>query len=254
MDKGKEGLIGLDEIRGLVYTNAEKAFAHTTYREELERFYLLAQGDYKAVDETERMMDADMQGKLSKDPLRNYLYLFIVNTGLATRFAIEAGAPQEIVYSISDIYIQKADEARSIDEIKKLNREVWTRLVDTVNESRSEKRYSKTVSKCIDHITSHFNRKITLKELAMETGVTTKYLASLFKKETGLTIGDYVTRLRIDSAKALLTRTDYPYLNIALSLGFCSQSHFTKSFRDITGFTPKEYRTTYNDTAFSKIN
>ena len=89
-------LIAPDEIRRLVHKNAENSFAHTSYKEELERFRLLSRGDYKAVDKTVEILDADMQGKLSDDPLRNMRYLFIVNTGLATRFAIEAGAPQAL--------------------------------------------------------------------------------------------------------------------------------------------------------------
>lgn len=253
MRNGPEILIDADEIRKLMYKNAEHSFAHTTYREELKRFYLLEQGDYAAVDESMKMMNADIQGTLSPDPLRNYRYLFIVNTGLATRSAIEAGAPQELVYSISDLYIQKADAENTIDGIKNLNKEFWIKMIDTIRASRKGKRYSRPITKCIDHITTNFNKKITLNELSEVSGLTPCYLASLFKRETGVTFGEYLTGFRMDSARALLSRTDYSYSKIALSLGFCSQSHFTKTFKDHVKMTPKEYRTAYSDTAFSLI-
>ena len=243
-------LIKPDEILSLMHTNAENAFSHTTYRKELERFVFLAQGDERAVEGAVQIMKADLQGKLSEDPLRNYRYLFIINTGLATRVAIEAGLPQELAYSISDVYIRKADIATTENEITELNKEFWQRLVNEIRESHKKNPYSKPVMKCIDYISSHFNSKITLNELARETRLTPNYLASLFKSETGMTVGEYLTKFRIDSACALLSRTDYTYLQIALSLGFCTQSYFTQVFRQQTGITPKEYRLQNSDKAF----
>ena len=246
-------LIDPGEIRKLVHKNAESSFMHSTYREELERFFLLAQGDERAVELTDYVLDADMQGKLSEDPLRNMRYLFIVNTGLATRFAIEGGAPQELVYSSSDIYIRKADVAKNIEEIVKLNHDYWVYLVGLVRDSRQTKQYSRPIVKCIDYITSHFNSRVTLEELSGITGLSPNYLASLFKQETGMTVGEYLTKFRIDSACALLTQTDYDYLQIALSLGFCTQSYFTKVFREQTGVTPRTYRLEHTDKGFTEL-
>ena len=253
MSSKSEYLIDPGEIRKLVHKNAENSFAHTTYKVELERFRLLAQGDYRAVEKAVEILDADMQGKLSDDPLRNMKYLFIVNTGLATRFAIEAGAPQELVYSTSDVFIRKGDVAKTEDEIRELNKGFWEILVKLVRDSRKEKHYSKPVTKSIDYITSHFNSKVTLEELAKETELTPNYLATLFKQETGLTVVEYLTRFRIDSACALLSQTEYAYLQIALSLGFCTQSYFTKVFKEHVGCTPRIYRLQHTDKAFSEF-
>lgn len=253
MAKKNDYLIDTAEIRKLVHKNAESSFMHTTYREELERFFYLAQGDEKAVELSDYILNADLQGRLSEDPLRNMKYLFVVNTGLATRFAIESGAPQEVVYSSSDIYIRKADVAKSIEEILKLNHDYWVYLVGLVRESRKTEQYSKPVIKCIDYITSFFNTKVTLEDLSGVTGLSPNYLASLFKQETGMTVGEYMTRFRIDSACALLTQTDYDYLQIALSLGFCTQSYFTKVFREQTGVTPRTYRIKHTDKGFTEL-
>ena len=253
MSSRSDYLIDPGEIRKLVHKNAENSFAHTTYKVELERFRLLAQGDYRAVEKAVEILDADMQGKLSDDPLRNMRYLFIVNTGLGTRFAIESGAPQELVYSTSDVFIRKADIATTEEEIRELNKGFWEILVKLVRDSRREQHYSKSVTKCIDYITSHFNSKVTLEDLARETDLTPNYLASLFRQETGLTVVEYLTRFRIDSACALLSQTEYTYLQIALSLGFCTQSYFTNVFRRYVGCTPKIYRQQPTAKAFSEF-
>lgn len=252
-DVSSKKLISMDEIRGLLHENAERGFMHTTYLEESKRFHLLMQGDMRAVDESARLLDSNIQGTLSKNPLRNMRYLFIVNTGLLTRYAIEAGIPQETVYSVSDLYIQKADVTNSIDEIKKLNREIWATYVRMIQKIKNGTAYSKPIMFCLNYIDSHFNEKITLEDLAEKLGMNPCYLATLFKKEKGETFGAYLLRMRIYTAESLLARTDYSYSQIALSLAFCSQSHFTKTFRAETGFTPKEYRMKYYDANFSKF-
>ena len=149
------------------------------------------------------------------------------------------------------MYIRKADVAKSEEEIRELNRELWKRLVEIVQDLHNDEPYSRPVKQCIDYMTSHFNTGIALKDLSSLTGLTPNYLASLFKRETGMTIGEYLAKFRVDSACALLTGTDYSYLQIALSLGFCSQSYFVKVFKSKTGFTPKAFRLKNSERAFS---
>ena len=243
--------ISFDEIRELMYDHAETGFKHTTYQEETRRFNYLINGDKRAVTESVKMMNPDIQGTLSKNPVRNVRYLFIVNTGLATRYMIEAGIPQETVYSTSDLYIQKADKATSIEEICELNRKLWTVLVNIVREHKKESLYSRPVLQCLNYIDSHFNEKIYLENVAAEAGLNPCYLATLFKKETGKTFGNYLTDIRIETAKTLLIKTDYSYSEIAYSLAFCSQSHFTKTFRSRTGYTPRQFRMQFFNVSLS---
>ncbi|MCR5281883.1 MAG: AraC family transcriptional regulator [Lachnospiraceae bacterium] len=234
-----------DEIRKLLHDNAELGFSHTDYDEEILRFQYLMKGDMRAVEESDRIMMPSLQGTLSRDPLRNYRYLFIVNTGLASRYLIETGIPQETVYAISDVYIQKADVAGSFEQIRTLNIELWTLLVETVKNFKRERGYSKQVSFCMDYIDRHFNEKITLAVLARELDLNLCYLEVLFKKETGVTFGKYLLDIRMKTAAVLLVKTEYTYSQIAYSLAFCSQSHFTKTFREYTGYTPGQYRQSF---------
>lgn len=247
-------LISWDEIQKLLHNNAERGFIHTTYQEESQRFHYLINGDTRAIEDSMRLMNPALQGKLSNDPVRNMRYLFVINTGLATRYLIESGIPQETVYSTSDLYIQKADHATTIDEIRELNKELWTVFVETVKTFKRESLYSKPILFCLNYIDSHFNEKITLEALADSLNLNPCYLATLFKKETGKTFAGYVLDMRIRTAICLLTKTDYTYTQIAYSLAFCSQSHFTKTFHKQTGYTPKQYRMNFYNTNLSAMN
>lgn len=249
--KKDERIISWDEIRNLVHKNAETGFSHTTYTEESMRFLYLMNGDKRAVEESVRLMNPELQGKLSDDPVRNVRYLFIINTGLATRYMIESGIPQETVYSTSDLYIRQADRATTVEELVELTCECWSVFVETVKKYKKESPLSRPVLYCLNYIDSHYNEKITLTTLAGKIGLNPCYLSSLFKKETGKSIGTYLTNVRIQTATALLTRTDYTYAQIAYSLAFCSQSHFVKVFHKQTGYTPKEYRTKFHNANFT---
>ena len=247
-------LISWEEIQTLLHNNAEKGFIHTTYQEESQRFHYLMNGDPRAIEDSMHLLNPDIQGKLSLDPVRNIRYLYVINIGLATRYMIEAGIPQETVYSTSDLYIQKADLAQTVAEIQELNREVWTVFVETVKAHKKESIYSKPILFCLNYIDSHFNEKITLESIAEQINLSPCYLATLFKKETGKTFTNYVMDMRIRTAICLLTKTDYTYTQIAYSLAFCSQSHFTKTFHKHTGYTPKQYRMKLYNTHLSAID
>lgn len=252
-EPSKETLkIDPSEIQKLLYENAETGYIHPTHQEDMLRYYYLKEGDMRAVDEAVRTMNADMQGTLSKDPIRNLKYLFVVTVGLAARFVVEAGVPLEEAYSVSDLYIQKMDLLETGEEISRCLAECYTTYVETVRKYKKSEQYSKPVMICLNYIASHFTEKITLEELGKEAYLHPNYLSALFKKETGESLREYIMRNRIDVAKSLLARTDYSYIQISNSLAFHSQSHFTKVFRERTGYTPKQYRLKFYDTNITK--
>lgn len=247
METGRR-IISIDEIVKLTCGNAENVFSHNNTDDESRRFRYLLNGDIRAVDEADKLMGPEVKGKFSEDSLRNMKYLFVVNTGLASRCMIEAGIPKDTVRSISDDYIRKADVAGSVKEIHAINREVWTAFVDTVRTFKKERAYSKTVWICLNYIDSHFTEKITLDSVAGSLGMSSSYLATVFKRETGKTFLGCLTEKRIEVSKALLSKTNYSFADIACSLSFCSKSHFAKIFKKYTGYTPMEYRIKFYNT------
>ena len=241
------------EIQKLLYQNAENGYIHPTHHEDMLRYYYLQQGDMRAVEEGYRTLNATMQGTLSKDPVRNMKYLFVVTTALAARITVEAGVPLEEAYSISDLYIQKMDLLDSVEDVRELIKAVYTTYVKTVQKFKKSNTYSKPIMRCLNYIASHFNETITLEALAAEVGLHPNYLSVLFKKELGETLRDYLLRNRIQVAKSLLSHTEYTYTQISNSLAFCSQSHFTQVFKAQTGYTPKQYRMKFYDTNISNL-
>lgn len=94
----------------------------------------------------------------------------------------------------------------------------------------------------INYINEHLDHNLTLAELAASVQISPHHFASLFKQSTGFTPHQYVMKCRIDKAKQLLISRELTLVEICHQVGFQSQSHFTRVFREHTQLTPKAYR------------
>lgn len=98
------------------------------------------------------------------------------------------------------------------------------------------------LQQAIDYIHTHLDRDLSLIELASAIYISPTYFASLFKQTTGISPHQYVIRQRVKQAKTMLLKTDLAIADIALQVGFSSQSHLTQQFKRFTGMTPKQIR------------
>lgn len=98
------------------------------------------------------------------------------------------------------------------------------------------------LQQAIDYIHTHLDRDLSLAELASVINISPTYFASLFKQATGISPPQYVIQERVERAKVMLSRTNLTIANIALQVGFSSQSHLTQQFKRVTGLTPKQVR------------
>lgn len=89
------------------------------------------------------------------------------------------------------------------------------------------------------------SRRVTLSELASLAVVHPAYLARLFRRCYGVSIGQYARRARLDRVAIQLLESDEPLSLIAASSGFADQSHLTRAFRSHRGCTPGQFRTRF---------
>lgn len=106
--------------------------------------------------------------------------------------------------------------------------------------------YSNRIRKAIDYIYKHYDENIRLKDIADALDISPNYLCSLFKKETGIKVIEYINAVRIEKAKDLITNTNDTASQIAESTGFSDMAYFCTVFKKQTGFTVTEFRNRYN--------
>lgn len=98
------------------------------------------------------------------------------------------------------------------------------------------------MKRVVEFVDSHISEQITLADLASAAGMSRMYFASQFRVATGMRPHDYVLHKRIDRAKHLLATTSDSLVEIALSVGFQTQAHFTTIFKKFAGNTPLRWR------------
>ena len=98
------------------------------------------------------------------------------------------------------------------------------------------------MQKIILVIDSDISAELSLKTLAQRQGISSGYLATIFKKETGKTVSEYIKDKRIEHATYLLSTTHLQILTDALHCGIMDVQYFSKIFKKKTCKSPKEYR------------
>lgn len=238
-----EKITNLDkQITCMAYIHRENNFRHHYYDEEMKQYEMMKAGNPDTVTESARMMSSGLNGHLSDNPVRNIKYLFVANITLATRFAIEGGLDSETAYNISDLYINKMDALQSVEEVLELHRDMFSYFTKQMANLKKQCVFSKPVIQCLDYIDLNLHTHIKIDELAGYVNLNTSYLSTLFKKEMGIPISDYILKRRIDTAKNMLRYSEYPASQISEILAFSSQSHFIRCFKKETGMTPREYQ------------
>ena len=93
-----------------------------------------------------------------------------------------------------------------------------------------------------DYIHEHFAQPMSLNKVAANVGIHPAHLAKLFRQEYRCTVGEYIRELRLDQAAQELLSSDKSLVEIAASVGFYDQSHFTNAFRLKMGVSPAQFR------------
>ena len=97
------------------------------------------------------------------------------------------------------------------------------------------------------YVQSHFEELITLDKVVAHVGVSRFYFCKLFKKATGMTLTEYVARVRVEKAKRLLEDPALRISEVVFAAGFGSIPHFNTVFKRYAGLSPTEYRESLHD-------
>lgn len=218
---------------------------HRQPTEEFLFYQAVATGDIESVKKNcdqGRFVQTDGVGILSKNPVTNLKYHFVITTAMITRLCRQNGMELEQAFRLSDFYIQKLDNIHTVQGVHTLHDEMVLDYTEKMRKYLKTDVNSRHINVCKEYIYSHIKERITIEDLADECGVSASYLSRLFKKETGVSVSAYIREKKIEIAKNLLRFSDFSFIEIANRLSFSSQSHFIQQFRESVGMTPKKYR------------
>jgi len=211
-------------------------------RYEIENRLILAvsQGRDQEARRLLESFDGTVWEQRSSDPLRDTRnYAIIMNTLL--RKAAEGGG-------VHPLYIDRvsSDFARRIEVA---GREelllLWQEMVYAyclLVKKHATSQYSPLVQKVVARVDFNLAEDLSLRANAEALNVSPSYLSTLFRRETGQTITEYVNRKRMEHAAFLLFTTKLPVSAVGQRCGVQDDNYFTKIFKKYTGQTPKQYR------------
>lgn len=214
-----------------------------SYAIEKDMIKKVMNGDVDGLIDGATKIPSVSSGNLAPHMLRHNKNFFIKLETIMARAAIEAGLDVDEIFSIEEMYIQKCESLNDIDRIKNLQ---YHMIIDYADRVKKLKQYngqnSKLVIEISKYIRAHISEPIKTSDIAEHLGKSRGGLTTEFKKHTGINLSDFIKLKKIQEAQELLYETNKSLILISNYLGFSSQSHFTRVFKEITGITPKEYR------------
>ena len=221
---------------------SEMESRHGTWAMEQELLRLIEEGNLNYKQRAARLIGKGQMMPLGNgDTLRHFKNSVIIFTALCTRAAMRGGLTPEVAYSLSDRYIIRLEEAKSVEEVAQINAIMQEDFVSRVHSCRHSI-MSPLVQSACHYLEIHVGEKISVPALAEQLGYSVTYFTRVFKRQTGLTVNEYVRAQRIRQAKEALRGSQESIQSISHRLGFGSHSYFTLQFKDATGMTPMEYR------------
>ncbi len=176
-----------------------------------------------------------------EDPVRNMKNYVIVTNVLLRKAAEQGGVHPFYIDGVSSDFARSVEKIKTTQEGVEMMHDMIVKYCALVK-NHSMKNYSLLVQKVITLIDTDLTADLSLRRQAELLNVNASYLSTLFKKETGVTLTEYVTQKRIDHAAFLLSSTNMQIQNIAQHCGIYDVNYFTKIFKKQKNKTPKEYR------------
>jgi len=138
-------------------------------------------------------------------------------------------------------YLKMIEDSTNFNEIAEILSSITDRMSGMIFSFHGVRHFS-ALRKAERYIWKHYTRKLSLKEIANASGLSAPYFSTVFKEEMGENLSNYLNRLRIEKAAAMLITTNMPISEVARICGFEDQSWFSKIFKNNTNLTPGKYR------------
>lgn len=214
-----------------------------THRQLLDKYH-------RAIHHTAETLNVDEARQATEELARAVLLLSDIRgseilelcmaAGRMFILSINAREEERLMQELSQRYDLCSSAQKLFDCLAAFQRE----QIDAVEAAR-ESENIRPIRIAKQYIQKHFNEPITLEDVCAATGFSTSYFSAMFKKETGEGFSKYLTRIRIERAKALLQETNLSIAEICTQVGYSDLKHFTGTFKKITNLNPSQYRKLY---------
>ena len=190
------------------------------------------------------VIGSDAIEKRASSPLRNMKNYGIIMNTLLRKAAEQGGVHPLYIDRASSELARRIEEVATTEEGAEVMREMFRAYCMLVRRHSIQK-YSSVVRQAVIAVDTDLSSDLSPSRLAEAVGVSPGYLSTVFRKETGSTLTEYVRSRRMELAEHLLSGTELQIQTVALHCGIMDVQYFTKLFKRRTGMTPSEYRSAH---------
>ena len=201
---------------------------------------LVKKGDLNALNEHLPKISTSMFTETSGEIIRSKKNHTIIILEKLSSLAIQLGGNTNEIYQMRNYYIKKAEEKKVLLDVFRVTDCAIIHFTKKIHNVIKNK-YSSLVKSIIHLVDVQLYSSIKVSEIANKLFASESSIRSKFKKETGLTIGEYINKRKIDEAKLLLESGVSP-IEVSSMLDYYDYSHFYKTFKKFTEKSPKDYQ------------
>ena len=158
-----------------------------------------------------------------------------------SRSAVEGGVDIQVLLQKNLEYINNVINIDTQEDLCAWISRALNDFIDSVYNLQDSLKITR-IKPAVEYIDANYDRHLPLAEIAKAAHLSVSRLAHLFKDEMGMTIIDYLTKVRISHAKHLLLSTDDNCTQVCFEVGYNNQSYFTRTFKELVGMTPRQFR------------
>ncbi|MBQ8143887.1 MAG: helix-turn-helix domain-containing protein, partial [Butyricicoccus sp.] len=202
---------------------------------------------YDRLRELKSMIDSRSSSEVMR--LLDELFLFLRTNKLPPdtvrstcvyvhQFSMDLQFPQSAEGGIN--VLKRILETTSISEMEEHTRKFAEQMLD-LSQSNSDN-VDTLIRSVKSYIDTHYSEALSLERLAQQFYLSPSYLSRIFKRETSINLSTHLQNVRIEAAKMLLRTTDLRSYEVAERVGISDPVYFSRIFKKLTGFKPKDYR------------
>lgn len=159
------------------------------------------------------------------------------------KIAFESGAIN-YGFSYRRDYLDIAMSLSSYEELHKWFQEKMVNICRAIRDQKEDQSNS-AVKKAMLYIQENYSKDISLDDVSGQVNISPYYFSKIFKEETGENFIEYLTRVRIEKAKALLVDANVSVKEAGIQSGYSDPNYFSRIFKKQMDMTPSEYKARY---------
>lgn len=227
-------IIFYDDIKNM----KEEAFDYPFEKED-ELLSFLRSGDLTSIIKCNKEF-FHMLMSINKGNIENFYYYMQLMSSII-KCINELGINAQVVFKHRNLY-KEILGCSSILVVQEWFEKLYTNIVEILD-SRKENKNKSIIDSVKEYINVNYSKELSLTVLSQQVYISAPYLSKIFKECAGIPLKQYINEIRVQKAKELLKNPSFKISEVAEKVGYDKIHGFLKMFKEATGMTPGEYRT-----------